>query len=98
MQIVDKVSITQNTWTQLTALPSQPSVVFLSASGDFRVGYGDAEPVDNWMHVELLGQMPFGFSVQDPSKLWVLSTSATAGDRNIGALLYRKGEGIIPYC
>jgi hypothetical protein len=49
------------------------------------------------MHVENGGFMPFAFSVNDPSKLWVLSTSGTAGDRIVSAMIYAKGEGIIPY-
>jgi hypothetical protein len=97
MQIADSVTIAQNTWTQLTALPSRPSVVMLGAANDIRVGYGDTEPVNNWMHVESGGFMPFAFSVNDPAKLWVLSTSGTAGDRIVSAMIYAKGEGIIPY-
>ena len=50
--IHDTVSLTQNTWAQQTDLPAEPLVVFLSAPDDFRVGYVDTEPVNNWMHVE----------------------------------------------
>jgi hypothetical protein len=98
MQIHDLTAVTQSTWTQLDTLPTTPRVVLLSASSDFRVGYGDTEPTNNWVHVEVNGQMPFAFAVADPSKLWAYSSSGTAGDRDICAMTYKPGEGPIPYC
>jgi len=98
MQIFDHTDIAQNTWVQLTDLPSLPSIVMLGARDDIRVGYGDSTPVNNWMHIEILGQSPFSFRVNDPSKLWVYSTNATAANREIYKAVYPLGSGIIPYC
>ena len=42
--------------------------------------------------------MGFQFSVTDASKLWLLSTNATAANRVVSRMSYRPGEGIIPYC
>ena len=96
--IHDTVSLTQNTWAQQTDLPAEPLVVFVSAPDDIRVGYGDTEPVNNYMHVEVNGQMGFSFSVTDASKLWLYSANATAANRVVSRISYRPGEGVIPYC
>lgn len=98
MQIHDFTATSQYTWTQLSTLPTTPHIVLLSATQDFRVGYGDSTPVNNWVHMEVNGQMPFAFSVENPSKLWAWSSASSAGDRNICAMTYKPGEGPIPYC
>ena len=94
LEIYDRNSTGGTAWVAATGLPTEPRVMVMAASGDFRVGYGDTEPVNNWIHVENQGKMPFVMRVDDPSLLWV---QTHAGNNLVNMMGYPINSGFIPY-
>lgn len=94
LEIYDRISTGGTSWVQVSGVPDTPRVMMLSCTSDFRLGYGDTEPVNNWIHVENQGKMPFVIRVDNPSKLWV---QTHAGNNLVNMMGYPINSGFIPY-
>jgi hypothetical protein len=95
LEIYDRISTGGTSWVAATGVPDTPRVMVIAASGDFRVGYSDTEPVNNWMHIENTAKMPFVLRVDDPTKLWF---QTPLGSNLINMMGYPVNTGFIPYC
>lgn len=93
LTIHDYKSTGGTSWVQCDHLPAKPGILVLGATADFQVGYGD-EPVNDYIHIENAGKMPFVMTVDDMSLVWVRSPT---GSNLINLMSYPIGFGPIPY-